>query len=589
MGKLRTFRHENGRGRQRGRTLREGDGLLGPLRAARYRTEQSVPFAAIFERDPSTTRGEGDRLGSRLPGEAELGFAPRLRPRNGRGAQLPRRPRARPTARLIRGAPAWLLTAALLLAGCMGGSRSLPELFQTETGVIRLPAGEIEVLAELRLPDGAHDLEIVGDPAGTTLRVAAGFEGRAVIRMERASGVTLRGFRIDGNRAALARPAGLPPSDVAFIDFYSGNGIVAADSSSVTVRDVAFTGIAGFAVLAARCQDVLVERVTVTNSGSRNELGRNNTTGGILLEEGCAGFTVRDSVFENILGNGVWTHSMYASPRNRAGLIAGNRFREIARDAIQAGHATEVRVIGNRGERIGYPEDAVDAEGGGTPVAIDTAGNVDRSVYSENHFEEINGKCIDLDGFHHGEVTRNTCINRGAPEDYAFGHYGIVMNNTNPDMESENILIQDNTIDGAKFGGIFVIGRGHRIAGNRLMNLNTAGCNEAASRFGCAHFPNEPDLLQSGIYLGQRAERPAVADGNLVEGNTISGHRMAERCIGWWVNVCRYSGGRRGAWGSPGLWPPAAPRSGPTTARMEASSGGWQQRANAGGLERARP
>ena len=54
MSKLRTFRHENGRGRQHGRTLREGDGLLGPLRAARYGTEQSVPFAAIFERGYAT-------------------------------------------------------------------------------------------------------------------------------------------------------------------------------------------------------------------------------------------------------------------------------------------------------------------------------------------------------------------------------------------------------------------------------------------------------------------------------------------------------------------------------------------------------
>lgn len=433
-----------------------------------------------------------------------------------------------------RGRPgACLLAAALLLAGCSTPPPDLPALFQTETGVIRLPAGEMQVLAELRLPDGAHDLEIIGDPSGTTLRAAAGFEGRAIISMERASRVTLRGFRIDGNRSALARPAGLPPSDVTFIDFHDGNGIVAADSGSITFRDVAFTEIAGFAVLAARCQEVLVERVTVTNSGSRNELGRNNTTGGVLFEEGCAGFTVRDSAFEDVLGNGVWTHSMYTSPRNRNGLIAGNRFREIGRDAIQVGHATEVRVTGNRGERIGYPVEAIDVEGGGTPVAIDTAGNVDRAVYSGNYFEEINGKCIDLDGFHHGEVTRNTCVNRGAPEDYPFGHYGIVMNNTNPDMESENILIQENTIDGAKFGGIFVIGSGHRIVGNRLINLNTAGCNESASRFGCAHFPNEPDLLQSGIYLGQRAERPAVADGNLVEENAISGHRMAERCIGF--------------------------------------------------------
>ena len=50
-------------------------------------------------------------------------------------------------------------------------------------------------------------------------------------------------------------------------------------------------------------------------------------------------------------GNGIWTHSISASPRNRDGLIAGNRFEELARDAIQVGHATNVRVE-TRGNRI---------------------------------------------------------------------------------------------------------------------------------------------------------------------------------------------------------------------------------------------
>ena len=38
-----------------------------------------------------------------------------------------------------------------------------------------------------------------------------------------------------------------------------------------------------------------------------------------------------------------------------------------------------------------------------------------------------------------------------------------------------------------------------------------------------------PDLLRSGIYLGARAERPAVARGNLIEGNAISGFKI--KCI----------------------------------------------------------
>ncbi len=78
----------------------------------------------------------------------------------------------------------------------------------------------------------------------------------------------------------------------------------------------------------------------------------------------------------------------------------------------------------------------VDVENGGTPVGIDTAGNVDQSTYEHNRFEEIDGKCIDLDGFHDGAVRGNTCINRRPPEDYPFGHFGIVFNNASIEMRS---------------------------------------------------------------------------------------------------------------------------------------------------------
>ena len=46
---------------------------------------------------------------------------------------------------------------------------------------------------------------------------------------------------------------------------------------------------------------------------------------------------------------------------------------------MQVGHATAVRVERNEGAEIGYPEEDVDVEGGGVPVAIDTAGNVERA------------------------------------------------------------------------------------------------------------------------------------------------------------------------------------------------------------------
>jgi len=241
---------------------------------------------------------------------------------------------------------------------------------------------------------------------------------------------------------------------------------------------------------------------------------------------------VTNCLLRGIRGNGIWTHSLYTSPRNGRGLIARNRIETVGRDAIQVGHAFDVRVEGNTGTHIGFPVDDVDMEGRAIPVAIDTAGNVGKSSYSGNRFEEINGKCIDLDGFHDGEVRGNTCVNRAAPEVYRWGGYGIVMNNTNPDMRSENIRVVNNLIDGPMFGGIFVIGSGHLVARNRLINVNMAHCNEEAARFGCYYASGEPDMLRSGIYLGKGAERPAPAWGNVIEGNEISGFEMKTRCVG---------------------------------------------------------
>jgi hypothetical protein len=250
------------------------------------------------------------------------------------------------------------------------------------------------------------------------------------------------------------------------------------------------------------------------------------------LEEGTADFVVRDCTFENVRGNGIWTHSRYESPRNRDGLIEGNSFKYIARDAIQVGHATRVRVEGNHGERIGYPFHFTDIEGKGYPVGIDTAGNTDQSVYANNIFSEINGKCIDLDGFHHGEVRGNRCTNKGTAVDYPLGHFAIIMNNTNPDMTSEHIVIENNAVYGAVYGGLFVIGSNHRVVNNCFRNLNRVQCVKGSSDLRCHFWLDEPALLRTGIYLGRRAERPAVTKGNVIEDNLVSGFGMVESCIG---------------------------------------------------------
>jgi hypothetical protein len=423
----------------------------------------------------------------------------------------------------------WLGVAAV----CAGG---LEQLRRQTTGVVVLPPGTLEIHDVLSIPAGAHDLEIRGHPSGTLLRAAPGFRARAILSLRHASRVRLSGFAIEGNRSALEGRRPVPPHDAIVATCYDGHGILLEDVREVSLSNLNFREIAGFAVAAVRSADVRLEGVTVEDSGTLGPSGRNNTTGGVLFSEGTLGFAVRSSRFRRIRGNAVWTHSVYMAPRNRDGRIEENWFEEIGRDAIQVGHASQVRVAGNRGRRIGFPFEVVDAEGGGTPVAIDTAGEVDLSLYAGNRFEEVNGKCIDLDGFHHGEVAGNSCVNGGRAEDYPHGHFGIVVNNWNPDMRSEAILIRDNLIDGFKFGGLFLIGRGHTVAGNRFLRLNRAGCNESAARFGCVAIAGEPDVLQAGIYLGRLAaewagRRADPSREHLIRDNVITGHRMSERCI----------------------------------------------------------
>jgi hypothetical protein len=402
-------------------------------------------------------------------------------------------------------------------------------LFFTASGrrIVQLPGGDILIHSELAVD---ADTELRGAPSGSVLRAAPDFHGRALV-VVRGPGVRLRDFIIDGNRSALEIRAGLPAYDTPFARFTANNGIFAEGVSGLTIDHIRFKNISGFAVLVSNSHGVALDRLDVTDSGSRNTSGRNNATGGILLEEGSTDFRVTSCALQNIRGNGIWTHSLYTSPRNSRGLIGFNRFSQIGRDAIQVGHARQIRVQDNAGAGIGFPVDDVDIEGRAIPVAIDTAGNVEDSSYSGNRFDEIDGKCIDLDGFHDGEIRGNRCVNRAAPQAYKFGNYGIVMNNSNPDMQSKNIRVLDNLIDGPLFGGIFVIGSGHRIARNRLLNINTAHCNDDAARFGCYYAPGEPDMLRSGIYLGQGAERPAPAHGNTIEGNEITGYGMKSHCV----------------------------------------------------------
>src|SRR5260370_40404115 len=98
-------------------------------------------------------------------------------------------------------------------------------------------------------------------------------------------------------------------------------------------------------------------------------------------------------------------------------------------------------------------------------------------------------------------------------------------------MDSENIEIAGNEIEGIKFGALYLIGSGHRVTDNVFRRVNLAGCNESAAQFGCIYKKDEPELLESGIYLGRGVVRMEETRGNLIRGNRISGHHMKARCI----------------------------------------------------------
>jgi len=425
--------------------------------------------------------------------------------------------------------------AALLLCTLVLGCGSSPEanlrklLASQTTGVIRLPQGTIEISSELTLAPGAHDLEIVGNQ--TRLKAADNFKGRAVLVLENVERIHLHYLEIDGNREKLARPLEMAPPENAFRVWYPNNGLLVNKVAGLQTERLTVVHVVNFPILVSQSSNVRVWGATIEDSGSKNARGRNNLSGGILIEEGSSNFEVTESLFRRIPGNALWTHSMSIAPRQKDGSFTNNYFDTIGRDAIQVGHATRVKVEGNKGVNIGFPVDVVDIENLGTPVAIDTAGDVDASTYERNEFSEINGQCLDLDGFHDGTVRGNRCTNKKSAAEYPHGSFAIVMNNTHPNAHSGNIEISGNTVDGSKFGGLFLMGSGNKITGNQFLRLNLAGCNESAKRFGCIYKPEEPEMLQSGIYLSRGVARTEETRGNVIRDNRISGHQMKSRCL----------------------------------------------------------
>jgi hypothetical protein len=431
----------------------------------------------------------------------------------------------------LRGA----LLAWVLLAGCRPSQRSpdvaLRAAFQRTTGRIQLPPGTIVLRAPLQLQPGSHDIEIVGNPEGSILRMSADFQGKAAILGRNVSRIRLSGFTIVGSRDGLASDWYLPPADRKFADYYDANGLLFTESSAIEIRNVALRSVKAFPVLITHCADISIEGVSIRDSGTLNAQGHSNTTGGILLEEGTSRFSVKRCRIQNICGNGIWTHSNFHSPRNSEGAFEANEVSDTPRDAIQVGHASRVRVLNNRGARIGVPFDQVDIPAMAFPVALDSSGEVSDSVYSGNYFTDVDGQCIDLDGFHDGEITGNSCINQGPPAAYPFLHTGIVFGNSFPEMHPGRVLVSHNVIQGFGYGGIFLIGENNRIVENKFIDINRNHCTGKIGNPPCNYALEEPGMLRSGIYLAGHAARPATTRGNIVQGNSVSGFGASRWCV----------------------------------------------------------
>lgn len=399
------------------------------------------------------------------------------------------------------------------------------------SGVVELPAGETLLDRPLVVPKSAQHVTLRGNQAGSTLVLDAGFKGTAALLVDGASDVTLEGFAVRGNRKELKSDWYFPLNEAAFADFYSENGIVVRNSSHVVIRDVGFQAIRAFSLLVNASSDVTVDGVRISDCGTLSQTGRNNTTGGILLEEGVTGFEVKRSTISRITGNAIWTHSYARSPRQSDGIIQGNVISRVGRDAIQVGHATRVRVEDNSGSELGFPAGYVDVEHHGVAVALDTAGNVDHAVYTRNRFTDVNGQCIDLDGFHDGEVTGNSCVNTKPLGTYPALHFGIVFGNNDPGMNSTGVVVTGNTLQGFAYGAVFLAGSNNRIEDNRFFDINRAHCGSTPVSAMCNYAQEQPDLLRSGIYLSGNGGRATATTGNVIRSNTVTGFGMSRHCI----------------------------------------------------------
>ncbi len=386
-------------------------------------------------------------------------------------------------------------------AACLQQAIDNPE----NGGIVRLAAGEY--LLEAPLQVAREGLTLEGEGEATVLLRAVRVENGEGLLNVRANGVTLRRFRVDGQ---VSEPHAIP-----YLDPSGGPSVLRAPIhgdpmhpellrntsitihrgvQDITVEDLIIERTGGYAILIdARyggVRYVNFRRLQLRDNqphvfGKPGDIRYGSWTGGIhyqndgrdldFARHALVGLTIEDSEFRRISGHAIWGHGYGFHTLNEEITVRRNRFIDVGMDGVLIANALRAVVEENQFHRIGYVASAPGAAPrpawypGFRPdgadnipaVGIDTSGLVKDSVYRKNEMLNVNGHCIDLDGFTRGDVLDNTMRVSGREDSWHFvndrvaefgGHQkgnftkGINLSNTAGAEATEQVRIEGNTL-----------------------------------------------------------------------------------------------------------------------------------------------
>jgi len=476
---------------------------------------------------------------------------------------------------------ALLLPLAALLAGCGRPALTDADIARAiaaapaDGGVVRLRAGTWEIGHPVVIPASKRNLRIIG--AGAVLKRAAAVAEVLDIASE---GTTLEDLVIDGAQTSTTK---LVYRDRDPMDPLLANGSsirIEPGAKHITLRGLEIRRTQGYAVLsdarAADVEDVTIDSGTIRDSveytdvstaaekSDARETGYGSWGGGVHFQAGTTAHVkalrIMNSHFENIYGHAIWGHSNFVENLSEDVEVAGNTFRDIGLDAVQFGCVRDGLVERNHIRRIGYVAGAPKyrwADGQNyCGVGIDTAGWSSRCKYRGNTILNVNGPCIDLDGFSDGEVSNNTCevSVKGDPlyvEDRVaeFGpkgqnhswSKGINASNTWSPKGAERVLIQANSIRNMGVSAIVLNNaREFTVEGNTIYHPSSAKgvpilLMSATMPWGAGvnlHNSITRNRIEYGVdgraYNVAVLEMPSVSGPNRVWGNTVVGANNGE-------------------------------------------------------------